>query len=140
MTSKVAMNQALKARALKDLPSDEFPPESTLESMRCQAPDEWDDRIKHALLRSKNADFWKPYFTGVEDDDDEIERLKIENAKLLEQAVAIYQTAWRADLVQDNLTQNILISKNLANEIEELNKEYANSLCNACARKRAQYM
>ena len=123
MTSRVAMNQERKKRALKDLPSDEFPPESTLESMRCQAPDEWDVRIKHALLRSKNADYWRPYFPGVGNDDDEVERLKIENAKLLEQAVAMYQTAWCADLVQDNLEQNILISENLEKEIAELNEE-----------------
>ena len=122
MTSRVAMNQALKALALKYLPSDEFPPESTLESMRCQAPDEWDCRIKHALLRSENADLWKPYFPSV-DDDDEIERYKIENAQLLEQAVAMFQTAWCADLVQDNLEQNILISENLEKEIAELNEE-----------------
>ena len=140
MTSRVAMNQERKKRALKDLPSDEFPPESTLESMRCQAPDEWDVRIKHALLRSKNADFWKPYFPGVGNDDDEVERLKIENAQLLEQAVAMYPTAWCADLVQDNLEQNTFISENLAKEIAELNKEYVNSVCNACARAREQCM
>ena len=140
MTSRVAMNQERKKRALKDLPSDEFPPESTLESMRCQAPDEWDVRIKHALLRSKNADYWRPYFPGVGNDDDEVERLKIENAKLLEQAVAMHQTAWCADLVQDNLDQNILISENLAKEIAELNKDYVNSVCNACALAREQCM
>ena len=128
MTSKVAMNQALKALALKNLPSNEFPPESTLESMRCQAPDEWDERIKHALLRSENADFWKPYFPGVENDDDEIERYKIENAELLEQAVAMFQTAWCVDLVQDNLEQNILISKNLDKEIAELKGVRAQSM------------
>ena len=138
MTSRVAMNQERKKRALKDLPSDEFPPESTLESMRCQAPDEWDVRIKYALLRSKNADYWRPYFPDAENA--EIERYKTENAQLLEQAVAMYQTAWCADLVQDNLEQNILISENLAKEIAELNKEYANSVCNACARAREQCM
>ena len=124
--AKVALlkKEIKRLEASKDLPSNEFPPESTLESMRCQAPDEWDVRIKHALLRSKNADFWKPYFPGVgNDDDDEIERYKIENAQLLEQAVAMYPTAWCADLVQDNLEQNILISENLAKEIAELNKE-----------------
>ena len=111
-----------------------------MESMQCQAPDELDVRIKHALLQSENADLWKPYFPSVENDDDEIERLKVENAQLLEQAVAMHQTAWCADLVQDNLDQNILISENLAKEIAELNREYVNSVCNACVRAREQCM
>ena len=70
--SKVEINRALKERALKDLPSDEFPPESTLYSMRCRAPYEWDDRIKYALLQSDNADYWRPYFPDNENA--EIER------------------------------------------------------------------
>jgi hypothetical protein len=140
--AKVALlkKEIKRLEASKDLPSNEFPPESTLESMQCQAPDELDDHNKHALLQSENADLWKPYFPSVENDDDEIERYKNENAQLLEQAVAMFQTAWCVDLVQDNLDQNILISENLAKEIAELNREYVNSVCNACARAREKCM
>lgn len=81
MTSKVAINRTLKERALMDLPSDEFPSENTIDSIRCQAPYEWDDRIKHALLQSDNADYWRPYFPDAEND--KIERYKNENAQLL---------------------------------------------------------
>ena len=72
--AKVALlKEEIKSlEASKDLPSNEFPPESTLESMQCQAPDELDDHNKHALLQSENADLWKPYFPSVENDDDEI--------------------------------------------------------------------
>jgi hypothetical protein len=85
--SKVEINRELKERALKDLPPGEFPSESTMDSMRCQAPYEWDDRIKYALLQSDNADYWRPYFPDAENA--EIERYKNENAQLLEQAVEI---------------------------------------------------
>ena len=132
--AKVALlkKEIKRLEASKDLPYSA--------NTQCQAPDELDVRIKHALLRSENAEFRKPYFPGVGNDDDEVERLKIENAQLLEQAVAMYPTAWCADLVQDNLEQNTLISENLAKEIAELNKEYVNSVCNACARTREQCM
>ena len=132
--AKVALlkKEIKRLEASKDLPYSA--------NTQCQAPDELDDHIKHGLLQSENADFWKPYFPGVGNDDDEVERLKIENAQLLEQAVAMYPTACCADLVQDNLEQNILISENLAKEIAELNKEYVNSVCNACARAREQCM
>lgn len=70
--SKVEINRELKERALKDLPPGEFPSESTMDSMRCQAPYECDDRIKYALLQSDNADYWRPYFPDAENA--EIER------------------------------------------------------------------